>query len=225
MRRLGHHPTLRSFYGTLYVQLGNAAPARFSNFLALGLLMTAVAIILGFYNPERAGAEISGANLVMFLVCVVNSEYRINPHATLLLNIGRRDRYRSLMFSALSQTLVVAVVAAVLTAISIAAARFLGEVTLYGSTYTYYPVSPKAFLVFAPMLPFLFLSQLVFPKQHIIVVIFIASVSTLGFMTVGYKLLAESWLSLLLMQVVCWLPFVVVARHQSYSLDLKLTGK
>ena len=119
----------------------------------------------------------------------------------------------------------VAAVAAVLAAVSIAAGHFIDEVTLYGITHAYDPMSPKAFLVFAPMLPFLFLSQMIFPKQHIIFVIFVATIATISFMTVGYKLLDDPWSSLLLMQAVCWLPFVVVARYHCYSLDLKLTEK
>ncbi len=225
MRALGVHPTLRAFYGTMYIQMGTAAPARLSHFFGLGILMTALSILPGFYSAVRADGEVSGANLVMFLLCVLNAEYRINPHTTLMLNIGRRDRFRSLLFSALSQWLVVAATAAVLTAVSIIAGHFINDVTLYGITHSYDPISPRAFLVFAPMLPFLFLSQMIFPKQHVIFVIFIATIATVGFMTVGYKLLDASWSSLLLMQAVCWLPFVVVARYQSYSLDLKLTVK
>ena len=225
MRTLTDHPTLRSFSGTLYIQMGNAAPARVSHFVALGLILTALSILLGFYKPGRGDVDISGANLVLFLLCIVTAEYRINPHATLLLNIGRRDRFRSMMFSAFSQWLVVAAVAAVITAVSIAAGRYLGEVTLYGLTYTYAPISPKTFLVFAPILPFFFLSQIIFPKYHLIVVMVIASSGTIVFMLSGYRLLEASWWSLLLMQAVCWLPFLVVARYQSYSLDLKLTGK
>jgi hypothetical protein len=193
--------------------------------MAFWLLLTTLAILLAFYNPGREGVEIAGANLVLFLLCVVNAEYRLNPYATLMLNIGRRDRFRSLLFSALSQWLVVATVAAVLTAVSIATGHFINEVTLYGITHTYDPISPRAFLVFAPMLPFLFLSQMIFPKQHIIVVVFIASIATVGFMLAGYRLLDAPWSSLLLMQAVCWLPFVVVARYRCYSQDLKLTVK
>jgi ABC-type Na+ efflux pump permease subunit len=225
MRRLGKHPTLRAFFGTLYIQMGTAAPARLSHFFALGILLAALAILPGFYNAGRDIGDFSGANLVIFLLCVLNAEYRINPHATLMLNIGRRDRFRSLLFSALSQWLVVAAVAALLAAVSIAAGHFIDEVTLYGITHSYDPMSPKAFLVFAPMLPFLFLSQMIFPKQHIIFVIFVATIATVSFMTVGYKLLDDPWSWLLLMQAVCWLPFVVVARYHCYSLDLKLTEK
>jgi len=50
-------------------------------------------------------------------------------------------------------------------------------------------------------------------------------ISTVGFMSAGYKLLDAPWLSLLLVQTVCWLPFVVVARYHCYFLDLKLTEK
>ncbi len=225
MRRLGNHPTLRALYGTLYVQMGAAAPARLSHFFALGILMTALSIVPGFYSADRAGGEVSGANLVMFLLCVFNAEYRVNPYSTLMLNIGRRDRFRSVLFSALSQWLFVAAAAAALTAVSIVAGHYIDEVTLFGHTYTYNPISPGAFLVFAPMLPFLFLSQMIIPKQHIIVLIFIASTATVGFMAIGYRLLDASWLSLLLMQAVCWLPFVLVARYHCYSLDLKLTVK
>jgi hypothetical protein len=225
MRRLSGHPTLRSLWGTLYVQVGKVAPVRAANLIALCLLLLVATVVAGFYGPGRQHPEVSVANLIILVVCGINADYRVNPHAALLLNVSRKNRFRSLMFSALSQWLVVAIVAAALTAISIASGRYLDEVTIYGIVYTYTPIHPMAFFFFAPMLPFVFLSQVVFPRQHVIAIVVISVIVSIFFVSSAHRVLEAPVLGLLVLQVVSWLPFVAFIRHYCYSWDLKLNGQ
>ena len=225
MGALSRHATIRSLWGALYVQTGKFLPATISNFIALSLLLVGLSLVLGYYHPHRIDPNISGANLILFLICVVNSEYRINPYAGLLLNVSRKNRFRSLMFSAVAQWLALAVFAAAFTAVSIAAGRFLDEVTIYGNTYVYTPIHPKAFFVFVPMVPFYFLSQVLFPRQHVIAMTVIAIAGMIAFFAGGHKILEMSALGIFLLQVVSWLPFVAFVRHYCYSWDLKLNGQ
>jgi hypothetical protein len=219
------HATRRSLWGTLYMQIGKAAPARALNLFLLALLLAAASVALGFYHPKRLDPGISGANLALFLVCVLTAEYRINPHAALMLNVSRKNRFRSLLFSALAQWVIAAIVAAALTVVSITAGRFLGEVTVGGGTFTFIPIAPKAFFVFAPMLPFFFLGQVVFPKHHVIAMLVITIVGTIVFFSNAHNLLALPALGTFLLQVVCWLPFVAFIRHYCFYWDLKLDGQ
>jgi hypothetical protein len=219
------HATRRSLWGTLYMQIGKAAPARASNLFLPVLLLAAASVALGFYHPERLDPGISGANLALFLICVLTAEYRINPHAALMLNVSRKTRFRSLLFSALAQWLMAAIVAAALTVVSIVAGRFLGEVTFGGGTYTFIPIAPKAFFIFAPMLPFFFLGQVVFPKHHVIAMVVIVIIGTIVFFSNAHALLALPALGIVLLQVVCWLPFLAFIRHYCFYWDLKLDGQ
>lgn len=224
MRSLPGHATLRSLWGGLYVQTGKSAPATASNFIALSLLIIALSLLLGYYHPRRLEPGTSSANLILFLLVSINAEYRINPFAGLLLTVSRKNRFWSLMFSGVAQWLVVAVFAALLTAMSIAAGAFLDEFTVRGATYTYTPVHPKAFLVFAPLMPFYFLSQVAFPRRHVIALMVIASVGIIVFFGGGHELLHASWPGLLLLQAASWLPFVAFICHYCYSRDLSLNG-
>ena len=225
MRALSGRPAMRALWGALYVQAGKTAPARFTNFIALAALLIVVTVIAGLYHPHRFGTEISAANLVIFLVCVINAEYRIDPYATLLLNVSRRNRLQGILFSAVSQWLLVAAAAALLTAASHFVGRYIDEITIYGHTYGYSPIHPKAFFAFAPMLPFFYLSQLLFPKQHVLVIMVIAAISTVSFMSAGYKLLDAPVTGLVLLQAACWLPFVAAISHYYFRRDLKLDGR
>jgi hypothetical protein len=225
MRAFSSHATLKSLWGALYIQIGKSVPATQSNFIALSVLLAAVAVGLGYYHPHRLAPGISGANLILFLVCTINAEYRINPYSGLLLNISRKNRLRSLLFSGLTQWLIVGLAAAALTVLSIAAGRFLDDLTIYGITYTYVPIHPKAFFVFAPMVPFYFLSQVLFPRHHVIAMIVIAIIGMTAFFTNGHKILEMSTLGILMLQVVSWLPFVAFIRHYCYAWDLKLNGQ
>ena len=217
--------TLKALWGTLYVQTGKWAPATASNFVWLFLFLVMLTLVLGFYHPHRLAPGVSGANLILFLACLVNADYRVNPYAGLLLNVSRKNRYTSLVFSALTQWLVLGVFAAALTAVSIAAGRFVDELTVAGGTYTYTPVHPKAFFIFAPAVPFYFLSQVLFPKRHVIAIMVISIAGVIGFFAIGHKMLDLSVLWLLLLQLVSWLPFIGWIRHYCYSWDLTLNGQ
>jgi hypothetical protein len=224
MRKFTGRPAIKSLWGTLYVQTGKWEPATASNFIALTVLLTVITLVLGYYHPHRLPHDTSGANLMLFLLCTINAEYRINPYAGLLLNVSRKNRFRSLIFSALTQWLFVAVVSAVITLVSIAAGRFLGEFTVHDRVYTYTPIHPKAFFIFAPTMPFYFLSQVLFPKRHIVALMVIALAGIISFFAIGHKILEMSALGILLLQVVSWLPFVAWIRHYCYCWDLKLNG-
>jgi hypothetical protein len=225
MRSLAGHTTLKTLWGTFYMQVGRSAPARAANFIALAVLLAGLTLLLGFYHPHRLSTGVSGANLVLFLTCIIGGEYRINPHASLLLNVSRKARFRSMLFSAVLHWLFLAAVGAALTAISIFAGRYLGELTISGVSYAYVPVVPQSFLVFAPMLPFFFWSQLMFPKHHVIAMMVVAAVSVPLFFAGGYKLLDSPVTGLLLLQAICWLPFVGFVHHYCYRQDLQLNGQ
>jgi len=225
IRALSDHPTARALWGTLYILSGKAAPAKVSNLIMALVGLMALAVVFGFYHPKRFPEDIAGANLVLLVICAINAEYRINPHAALLLNISRKIRFRSLVFAALAQTLVVVVVAAVVTAVTIAAGRFLHEVTFLGGTWTYHAIAPKAFFFFSPMLPFFFICQALFPKNSVIPITFVAIVGVIIFAANVQRLLAMGPMSIALVQAVCWLPFVAFIRHYCYSWDHKLDGQ
>jgi hypothetical protein len=225
MRALVGRPTLKSLWGTLYVQTGKLAPARLFDFIMLSILLMTLTLVLGYYQPYRLASGVSGANLMLFLVCTINAEYRLNPHAGLLINISRKNRFRSLMFSALSQWLAAAVIAAAITILSVTAGRFLDEVTVYGGTYAYTPIQPMAFFIFAPMLPFYFLSQVLFPRYHTIALMVIATVGTIAFFAIGHMILGMPALGIFLLQAASWLPFVLFIHRYCYSWDLKLSGQ
>jgi len=225
MRAMSGHSTLKSLWGTLYIQFVKAAPATASNFIALSVFFTAITLVLGFYHPHRLAPDLSGANLMLFLVCIVTAEYRINPYAGLMLNISRKNRFRSLLFSAVVQWLVVGGICTALMAVSIFAQRFLTEMTLYGTTYSYTPIHPKAFFVFSPMIPFYFISQVLFPKHHVIALLVITIAGTLVFFTNGQKFIEMSAWGLFVLQMVSWLPFVALIRHYCFTWDIKLNGQ
>lgn len=223
-RALAGRPAVNSIWGTLYVQVGKSAPLTAANFFVLFAFLLAVTLVLGYYHPHRFAPGVSGANLIFFLVCVINAEYRINPYASLLLNVSRKNRFRSLVISAVIQWFVVAVFAAALAGMSIAVGRFLGGFTVYGRDYFFTPIQPKAFFAFAPMMPFYFLSQVLFPRRHFIALIVIAATGPIVFFPVSQRILETSVLWLLLLQVMSWLPFVGWVRHYCYSRDLTLNG-
>jgi hypothetical protein len=225
MRSLSDHPTITSLWGTLYILAGRAAPGKASNLIMGFLGLTALAVVLGFYHPKRFPDHVSGATLVMFLICAINAEYRINPHAALLLNISRKNRFRSLMIAALAQTFVVVILAAVVSVVSITAGSFLHEVTILNTTWTYHPIIPKTFFFFLPMLPFLFMCQVLFPKNSVIPITVIGIIGVVVFASNVRPLLAMGPLGIALLQVVCWLPFVAFIRHYCYFWDLKLDGQ
>lgn len=224
MQRLSGHTTLRALWGTLYVQAGRGAPSRAANVVVLWTFMALVTVAMGFYEPHRMSADVSAASLILMVVCAISSEYRVDPHSTLLLNLSRGIRFRSLLFSATGQWLVVAAFAAVLTAISITAGRFLDEVTLFGKGYTYKAMHPMAFLLFAPMLPFIFLGQALFPRRNVLFTIVVTIVASIFFINAAHRVLEAPVQWLLLAQVLSWMPFLAYARHQCYAGDLTLGG-
>jgi hypothetical protein len=224
MRSRGGHPLRTTLWGTLYILAGRAAPAK-ASYLILGAVGLAVlTVVLGFYHPENFPPGVSLANMVLFLVCVLNADYRINPYSSLLLNTSRKNRFTSLMLAGLVQLTVVVVISGVLVLISHAAGAFLDEVTVGGGTGTYDPIIPKSFFFFAPMLPFIFLSQILFPKQTVLPIILISIVAVIVFASAAQQLLDMFPLGVVLLQVVCWLPFVTFVRHYCYHWDLKLDG-
>jgi hypothetical protein len=225
MRALAGHSTARSLLGTLYILVGKAAPVKASNLIAAVIGLMVLAVVLGFYHPRRFPDHFSVANLVMFLICALNAEYRINPYAALMLNISRKNRFRSLLFAALAQTVVVMILAAVITAVSIAVGAFLDQVTVFGHTWNYDPIVPQAFFFFAPLLPFLFICQVLFPKNNVIPITVVSIAGILIFIANAQRMLAAGPLELALLQLVCWLPFVMFIRHYCYSWDLKLDGQ
>jgi len=224
MRSLSDRATLRALWATLYVQVGRIAPARTGNLIALCLLFIVATVVMGFWAPRSEHNGLSVANLVLLIVCALNAEAVINPHTALLLNLSRGNRFRSLMFSAVARWIAVAGASAVLTAISITAGRYLDVVTLYGTVYTYTPMHPMVFLFFAPMMPFLFLSQVAFPKQQVLATIVIAIVAGISYVGGAHRVLDGSLSGLLLVQALSWIPFVAYVRNSCYSGDLKLDG-
>ena len=224
MRALSGHPTARSWWGTLYILGGKAAPSRASHLVLAVTGLMLLAVVLGFYHPKRFPEDVSGATFIMFLICALNADYRINPHAALMLNISRKIRFRSLMFAALVQTLVVCFLSAAIAAVSIAAGRFLHEVTLLNSTLTYDPIIPKTFFFFTPMIPFFYICQVWFPRNIALSITVVGVVAVVLVAANVQRLLAMGPLELALLQVVCWLPFVAVIRQHCFRRDLELDG-
>jgi hypothetical protein len=224
MHGLSGRATLRSLWATVYVQVGRNAPARTGNLVLLCALLVVVTLAMGFWVPRSEHHGLSVANLVLLVVCALNAEAGINPHTSLLLNLSRENRFRSLMFSAVARWIAVAVVSAVLAAVSIAAGRYLDTVTLYGTVYEYTPMHPMVFLFFAPMMPFLFLSQVAFPKQLVLATIVIAIVAGISYVGGAHKALEGSLSGFLLVQVLSWIPFVAYVHHYCFSRDLRLDG-
>ena len=104
------------------------------------------------------------------------------------------------------------------------AGRYLDTVTLYGTVYEYTPMHPMVFLFFAPMMPFLFLSQVAFPKQLVLATIVIAVVAGISYVGGAHKALEGSLSGFLLVQVLSWIPFVAYVHHYCFSRDLRLDG-
>jgi hypothetical protein len=214
-----------SLWGSLYVLTGGSAPARPVNVLLGALGLAAITVILGFYHPERFPPEVSGASLALYLVFAITAEYRINPYAALMLNISRKNRFRSLMLSAAARVAVTTIVSVFVVAASRAAGLFLAEITFLGNTLTYVPVNPRAFFLFLPMLPFFFVCQILFPRHTVVTLMAVSIVSIIIFVTHAGQLLGMSPTGFALIQVVGWLPFVLLVRHYCYFWDLKLNGQ
>jgi len=225
MKAFPGRTTTRSLWGSLYILAGKATPARSLNVIAPALGLTLLTVALGFYHPERFPAGVSGANLIMFLLCVVNAEYRVNPYAALMLNISRKNRFRSLMFAALVQTAIVLTVAAFAILVSVTAGRFLHETTFLGQTLTYDPIIPRSILFLLPLLPFYFVCQLLFTK-HPIIPITVVSILGVVIVVANFQGLLDMPLGgILLLQLVSWLPFVALVRQYCFFWDLKLDGR
>jgi hypothetical protein len=225
MRSRPVRPTARALWGTLYMLAGRLAPARWSGLVVVAVALSALTVGLGFYHPARLPDGISAANLMMFLICAVNAEFRFNPHAALLLNISRPNRFASLIFAALVQTALVLAASAVATLLSVAAGRYLDEVTIHGYTFTYDPIVWSAILLFLPVLPFYYVCQLLFPKQSIIPVSILSAIAVVAAFANFERFLTVSPLAILIVQLACWLPFVYVVHQHCYSWDLKLEGQ
>jgi hypothetical protein len=224
MLRLPAHTTRKALWGTVYMLSGRTAPARVSYLIAAGLGLMALSTGLGFYHPERFHETVSGANLVLFLVCAISTEYQINPHAALLLNVSRACRFRSLVFAALIQFAVVATVSGLLCLFSAAVGEFVHELTIQDRTWVYRPMNPEMFLLFAPMLPFFYLSQVLFRHRSVPAIMVISVVSILTFAFAADRFLAAPAAAVLLLQVASWLPFVLLVRHVCLTWDLRLDG-
>ena len=217
--------TRRALWGTMYVLAGRAAPAkvRYAVLGTLGLVL--LTLLLGFYHPRRFPDGVSVANLSLYLIMAISSDYRINPHASLMLNISRRNRFRSLMLAGFAQLAATAVVCGFLILVSRAAGMYLGEVDFLGRTMTFDPVIPRAFFLFAPMLPVFFVCQLLFRRYVMFPVMIVSMVSVIVFAAHAEALLALSAVELAALQVASWLPFVYLVRHYCYSLDIRLNGR
>jgi hypothetical protein len=219
------HPTTRSLWGSLYVASGKAAPAKSFHMITTVLGLALLTVVLGFYHPERLPAGVSGANLMMFLLIAFNAEYRFNPYAALLLNISRKNRFRSLMLAALVQAVATLAAAAVAALVSVAAGRFLHEIAFLGQTWTYHPIVLRTILFFLPMLPLFFVCQLLF-RNHPIIPITVVSIIAVIIVLANFQgLLGMPLRGLLLLQLVSWLPFIALTRQYCFFWDLRLDGK
>jgi hypothetical protein len=219
------HSVRATLWGTLYAMMGRAAPVRASNLLTLGFIFTVITVLLGFYRTQSMPAYVSGANLMLFVLCAVSAEYSVNPFSSLILNVSRKNRFRSLLLASAVQLCVVTLASTLLILISIGAGSFLHEITFRGATITYAPIIPKSFFYFAAMLPFLFVGQILFPKNSVIFITFISIVAITAFVGNADRFLGLSVLGIAGFHLVFWLPFVLLVRHYCLSRDLKLGGQ
>jgi hypothetical protein len=225
MRAVSGRFTRKSLWGTLYVLAGRAAPTS-GWYLLVGLAgLMVLTVVLGFYHPKRFPDGVSMANLTLYLVMAITAEYRINPHAALMLNISRRNRFRSLMLAAAAQLVVTAAVCGLLIVTSRVAGMYLDEVTALGNAWIYEPIVPKSLFLFLPMLPLFFVCQILFPRHTVFPVMIISIISVVIFAGNAEALLRTPPVGLAILQVVSWLPFVLLVRHHCYFWDLNLNGR
>jgi hypothetical protein len=225
MRTTSGRFTQRALWGTLYILTGKTAPAAAWHFVAGALGLAALTVALGFYHLERFPPGVSAANFAVFLVMAITAEYRINPHASLMLNISRKNRFWSLMLAGIARMVASLIVCLFVIMVSRAVGLVSDEFTFLGRDWTYAPVIPKAVLLFTPMLPFFYICQILFPRHAVFPVLVITILSVTIFATNAQALLGLPLTGLALLQVVSWLPFVALVRHHCYFWDLKLNGQ
>jgi len=222
MRAVSGHFTQQTLWGAAYVLIGRAAPARASNLVFGALALVVLTVGLGFMHPTRFLPGVSVANLVLYLVFAITAEYRINPHGALMLNISRKNRLRSLMWAGVVQLIASTVVCAFLISVSHAVVPLFDEVTFLGHILTYDPVIPRSLFLLMPMLPIFFICQILFPRNTVIPITVISVVAVTIFSTQAAYLLSLSSTQIVLLQLVGWLPFVVIVRHYCLFWDLSL---
>jgi hypothetical protein len=222
MRSLAHHPTIASMWGALYMSAGRAAPARATNVLWAALGLVTLTGVLGFYHPHHSPPGVSGANLLLLILCAIGAEYRINPNAALLLNVSRRSRFASLLLAALAQLLAVALMSAAVIGVSYAVRTVLPEATILGKTSTYDPIVPKALFFFLALLPFYYLVRVLFPKQIVIFTTVVTVIGVIVFISTTRQLLEMTAPGILLLLLACWLPFVALLYRYCRRWDLDI---
>lgn len=219
-RRGGHN----HFWGTLYCVTGSSLPVASINFFLLIFALLSLTVVLGYDHPERFPPGVSMANMLMFAVCIGIGGLQIIAPTGILLPVSRKSRFTGLLFAAFAYTIGAALFAALLIVVSGVVDRFAHNVVIAGRSFTYSPVIPKTLFFFLPMLPVLHAAQILIPRYYIIPLAIIALVYQIVFLAVVEEFLQMTALSVAVLYVVSWSPFVLLAHYYCYSRDVILKG-
>jgi|GEM_PF-2718469 len=215
----------RYLWGNFYTLVGNSIPDGWMKPVWIFMLIAAGAIFLGFAGPLKDLENLSRIHfLLLFPGILVGTGLPINFKTGILVPVGRKERFASLLFGSLISVIVVAVVSLLVIILSHAIDMWNHEILLFGSTYTYMPIVPKVFFFFFLSLPFFLICQLLFRRYIIVpmIILFIAICITFDACILGF--LAMSPLGIAVITVACWIPFLLVTYNICFHRDLVLNG-
>lgn len=222
--RMNHRTPLsgsRYIWGTLYTIAGHSFPVTVTNILLPAFVLALATIILGYADPSSVEPSITKANMVLFApVMVMGASLRLDLFSTLLLPAGRKERLGGFFAVGIASAAAALILGYAISGFSLAVDHLAHEVTLRGETYTYIPITPKAFFLFFPALPVLLAAHFIFPRYYFVPAIIVSVFTFIIFMNTVEGFLTMAPAGIAIVNLVFWLPYVAIARHYCYFWDL-----
>ncbi|MBU0754587.1 MAG: hypothetical protein KJ645_05575 [Planctomycetes bacterium] len=177
-------------------------------------------MILGYYVPHKFPPDTSMANFIFFGICFGMAGVQPDHKTTLLLPVSRKGRYRAFILSSLIWTLVVVLIGGLILAASLLI-DFLGhDITLFGHGFTYKPINGKSLFFFLLFLPVLYAFRLVITRYYLLPTIFLSLPAVILFEKTSQGFFELPAWGIAVLHLICWLPFIHLARVYCYSKDL-----
>jgi len=223
MRRVPSLSGRRHVIGSRYVIFGSALASSFSVFVLGVIAVALLAALLGFVALTEKHQELSTANVLYLIPCLLGLTVQIPLYSTLLVPAGRKERFRSCLVISLRTAVGALILSAALCASTVAIGTLMPEISLSGEAFTYLPMDPKLGLLPLLVLPLLLACQVGFPRRATIPQTVILVGITLLTLAMPAAFLQQVHLAALVIPgAFCWWLYVGSLHHYCYYQDLAL---